>query len=80
MFEAGFDDRELIPQDRQLLGFAPVKWIQEAIADEALDRKPDSMSPVACNAHCNDFITKNLTSVFLPESEGVPQRPVRVLT
>ncbi|KAI0104252.1 kinase-like domain-containing protein [Nemania sp. FL0031] len=43
-FEAWFDNRELIPQYRQVLGGVPTEWVHEALADGVLDQKPDEDS------------------------------------
>ncbi|KAL2201500.1 kinase-like domain-containing protein [Corynascus similis CBS 632.67] len=40
-FEAGFDNRELIPQYGQVLGGVPTGWVREALANGVLDEEPD---------------------------------------
>ncbi|KAH6845666.1 kinase-like domain-containing protein [Chaetomium sp. MPI-CAGE-AT-0009] len=48
-FEAGFDNRELVPQYGQVLGRVPVEWVREALANGLLDEEPDEDS-------ANDFL------------------------
>jgi len=36
-----FDNRELIPQYRQVLGDIPAEWVRDALADGMLDHEPD---------------------------------------
>ncbi|KAJ8110712.1 hypothetical protein ONZ43_g5805 [Nemania bipapillata] len=43
-FEAGFDNQELIPQYRQILGGVPAEWVREALANGVLDQEPDEDS------------------------------------
>ncbi|KAL7907398.1 kinase-like domain-containing protein [Trichoderma velutinum] len=41
-FEAGMDDRELIPQFQKVLGGVPEQWIQDALKNGILSEEPNS--------------------------------------
>ncbi|OPB41810.1 Protein kinase [Trichoderma guizhouense] len=41
-FEAGMDDRELVPQFQKVLGGVPDQWIQDALKAGVLTEEPDS--------------------------------------
>ncbi|KAL6806353.1 kinase-like domain-containing protein [Trichoderma sp. SZMC 28013] len=43
-FEAGMDDRELIPQFQKVLGGVPVQWIQDALRTGVLTEEPDALA------------------------------------
>lgn len=40
-FEAGMDDRELVPQFQKVLGGVPNQWIQDALKAGVLTEEPD---------------------------------------
>jgi hypothetical protein len=44
LFEAAFDNRQLIPQYGQVLGGVPKEWVDEALANGVLDEEPDGLS------------------------------------
>ncbi len=52
LFEAGFDNLELIPQYEKVLGGVPAEWVREALADGVLNGD-EGLSPLwrGCTLH-----------------------------
>ncbi len=62
-FEAGFDDRALIPQFQKVIGSLPERWIHEALSSGVLKEPPDSPSSLTIPNYTTASVTANIQKV-----------------